>query len=92
MRMGEAIIPRDVWPQVAVYPEAADLESTLGRAIQPFVLLMDPQDTGGYLRHWVPPEMGPSRHYAYAFQWFAMGVVLAGLLAWHYRRRGFSSE
>ena len=43
------------------------------------------------LRHWVPEEMGPGRHYAYAFQWFAMGLVLAGLLAWNFRKRGFET-
>ena len=40
---------------------------------------------------WVPEEMGPGRHYAYAFQWFAMGTVLAALLAWNFRKRGLES-
>jgi cytochrome oxidase assembly protein ShyY1 len=35
--------------------------------------------------------MGPGRHFAYALQWFAMGIVLAGLLAWNYRKRGLES-
>ena len=92
VRMGDAIIPREEWPQVAVYPLTEDIEAMLEQPVQPFVLLMDPQDDGGFLRHWVPPEMGPSRHYGYAFQWFAMGTVLAGLLIWHYRRRGFAND
>ena len=92
VRMGDAIIPRPDWPQVAVFPLAADLEAMLERQVQPFVLLMDPQDDDGFLRHWVPPEMGPSRHYGYAFQWFAMGAVLAGLLVWHHRRRAFADD
>lgn len=91
MRMGDdAIADRSGWPQVGVYPTAADLEQSLGRPVQPFVLLMDPADEGGFLRHWVPPEMGPGRHYGYALQWFAMGLALAGLLIWHYRKRSFS--
>ncbi|MDJ0938133.1 MAG: SURF1 family protein [Woeseiaceae bacterium] len=90
MRMGDdAIADRSRWPQVGVYPTSADLEKSLGRPVEPFVLLMDPDDEGGFLRHWVPPEMGPSRHYGYAFQWFAMALVLAGLLVWHTRKRGF---
>ena len=28
------------------------------------------------------------RNFSYALQWFAMGVVLAGLLTWNYRKRG----
>jgi surfeit locus 1 family protein len=75
----------------AVYPELADLAKALGREVQPFVLLMDPKEELGFYRHWVPEEMGPGRHYAYALQWFAMGIVLAGLLLWNFRKRGLES-
>lgn len=86
-KMGDAIIPGSPWPQRAVYPTLEDIEASLGRDVQPFVLLLDPQDEAGFLRHWVPEEMGPGRHFAYALQWFAMAAVLAGLLIWNYRRR-----
>lgn len=88
MRMGDAILPGNSWPVLALYPTAADIEAKLGREIQPFVLLMDPDDEDGFIRHWVPEEMGPGKHFGYALQWFAMGVALSALLAWHYRRRG----
>lgn len=88
MRMGDAILPGNEWPVLALYPTVADIEAKLGRAIQPFVLLMDPEDEGGFIRHWVPEEMGPGKHFGYALQWFAMGAALTGLLAWHYRHRG----
>ena len=91
-RMGEAIPNRDDWPQVAVYPRAEDIEVSLGRSIQPFVLLLDPDDEFGFVRHWTPEEMGPSRHFGYALQWFAMAAVLAGLLIWHYRKRSFVDD
>jgi len=87
VRLGDAIVAGSTWPMLAVYPTQADLEQQLGQPVQPFVLLMDPEDDGGFLRHWVPTEMGPSKHFAYAFQWFAMGAVLTGLLVWHYRKR-----
>ena len=90
-RMGDAIIADSSWPVPAVYPELADLANALGREVQPFVLLMDPQEELGFYRHWVPEEMGPGRHYAYALQWFAMGIVLAGLLLWNFRKRGLES-
>ena len=86
-KMGDAIAPGQSWPQVAVYPTLEDLEAALGQDVQPFVLLLDPQDDLGFLRHWVPEEMGPGRHFAYALQWFAMAAVLAALLVWNYRRR-----
>ena len=86
-KMGEAITPDQAWPLRAVYPTLADLESALGRDVQPFVLLLDPQDDLGFLRHWVPEEMGPGRHFAYALQWFAIAAVLAALLVWNFRKR-----
>ena len=90
-RMGEAFADPGTWPQHAVYPTLEEVEAALGRDVQPFVLLMDPEDEFGLLRHWVPEEMGPGRHYAYAFQWFAMATVLAGLLVWNFRKRGLET-
>ena len=89
--MGEAITPGTGWPKRAVYPILDEVAQALGRDVQPFVLLLDPEDEYGFFRHWVPEEMGPGRHYAYALQWFAMGIVLAGLLVWNFRKRGFES-
>ena len=88
-RMGAPIESSSTWPVHAVYPTLDELAAYLGREVQPFVLLMEPGEGPGLLRRWAPTEMGPGRHYAYAFQWFAMAVVLAGLLAWNFRKRGF---
>jgi len=90
-RMGEAITPGSAWPRTAVYPTLDEVAAALGRDVQPFVLLLDTDDRFGYFRNWVPTEMGPARHFAYALQWFAMGIVLAGLLVWNYRKRGLES-
>jgi len=86
-RMGDAIQPGSAWPQHAVFPHLAELAAALGRDVQPFVLLMDPDDSQGFLRNWEPAEMGPAQHFAYAFQWFAMATVLGVLLIWHSRKR-----
>lgn len=90
-RMGDAFAGDLDWPRLAVYPTLDEVAAQLGEPVQPFVLLMDPEDEYGFFRHWVPEEMGPGRHYAYALQWFAMGLVLAGLLVWNYRKRGLES-
>lgn len=86
-KMGDAFGTGSPWPKHAVYPTIEDVTAELGRAVQPFVLLMEPGDELGFVRHWIPEEMGPGRHFAYALQWFAMGAVLAILLVWHSRRR-----
>lgn len=86
-KMGEAFGDGSDWPRHAVYPTREEVAVELGSEVLPFVLLMEPGDDGGFLRFWEPEEMGPGRHFAYALQWFAMGAVLALLLAWHFRRR-----
>lgn len=36
----------------------------------------------GLLRHWPRPAVDVQKHYGYAFQWFAMGALMAGLYVW----------
>lgn len=89
MKMGESFTPGDDWPKAAVYPTLEDVAAQLGEEVQPFVLLMDTEEEHGFLRHWVPTEFGPGKHFGYALQWFAMGIVLSGLLIWNYRKKRF---
>ena len=89
-KMGESFAATDDWPKHAVYPSQSDVEAVLGGPVQPFVLLLSPDEEHGFYRHWVPTEFGPGKHFGYAVQWFAMGAVLAGLLVWNYRKRRFS--
>jgi surfeit locus 1 family protein len=90
MKMGDAFGPGDAWPKGAVYPSLREVAAALGRDVQPFVLLMDQEEEHGFLRHWVPTEFGPGKHFGYALQWFAMGAVLSGLLVWNYRKKRFN--
>ena len=88
-KMGDAFEGSATWPKHAVYPSLEDVAAELGRDVQPFVLLMTPEEQHGFVRHWVPTEFGPSKHFGYAFQWFAMAAVLFGLLLWNFKRRKF---
>lgn len=90
-KMGAAIDSAAAWPKFAVYPSSEEVAAALGAPVQSFVLLMDYEEQYGFLRQWVPSEFGPGKHFAYAFQWFAMGVVLAALLTWNYRKKRFQS-
>jgi surfeit locus 1 family protein len=89
MKMGDSFTPGQDWPRTAVYPSSVDVAAQLGRDVQPFVLLMDHEEEHGFYRHWVPTEFGPGKHFGYALQWFAMGIVLSGLLIWNYRKKRF---
>jgi len=75
------------WPRIAVYPSADEVAEVLDRDVLPWVLLLTPDDERGYLRDWRPEESGPSTHYGYAFQWFAMAAAAIAIAAWHYGRR-----
>ncbi len=90
-KMGNAISADEPWPRHAVYPSSEEISAALGREIQPFVLLMDHNQSNGFLRQWVPSEFGPGKHFGYALQWFAMGAVLSGLLIWNYRKKRFDT-
>lgn len=90
MKMGAAFEPGQTWPKVAVYPSSEEAAAEIGRAVQDFVLLMDAEETNGFVREWAPTEIGPGRHFGYALQWFAMSAVLSALLIWNHRKRRFS--
>lgn len=89
--MGEAVEPGSAWPRTAVYPDYAEVAAALGRAVQPFVLLLDREDPYGFRREWAPARFGPGKHFGYALQWFAMAAVLAGLLVWNHRKKRFGT-
>jgi surfeit locus 1 family protein len=87
LRPGEAFVD-DAWPRLATFPTPAEIASALGRDLLPFVLLADPDPDAGMLRHWAPEGIGPGRHLAYAFQWFALAAtVVAVFVVLHLRRR-----
>ena len=90
MKMGAAFEPGQAWPKIAVYPSSEEVAAEIDRDVQDFVLLMDAEEPGGFLRDWSPTEIGPSRHFGYALQWFAMGAVLSALVIWNHRKRRFS--
>ncbi len=90
-KMGDAIATKQQWPMHAVYPSGEEVSGALGRDIQPFVLLMEHDESNGFLRHWVPSEFGPGKHFGYALQWFAMGAVLLALLVWNYHKKRFNT-
>lgn len=87
LRPGEAFVDDD-WPRLATFPTPAEIASALGRDVLPFVLLADPGSQAGLLRHWEPEGIGPVRHMAYAFQWFALAAtVVAVFVVLQVRRR-----
>lgn len=82
LRVGPAAAPgAQAWPRVLLFPTVADLESTLGHAVEPRIVLLDAAAPDGYERQWRPSlGFGPERHLGYAVQWFAFALVALTLL------------
>ena len=77
LRLGPAAAPGAAgWPRVLLFPTVADLESALGLALEPRIVLLDADLPDGYERIWRPSlGFGPERHLGYALQWFAFAAV-----------------
>jgi cytochrome oxidase assembly protein ShyY1 len=61
-------------------------------SVQPFVLRQDSPLDDRLVRAWDPPDFGIDRHYAYAFQWFALAATLFVFYAvTQFRRKRTSS-
>ncbi len=67
------------WPRLAVYPTADELTRWLGEEVDARMLLLAPDEPGGYTRVWRPATIPPSRHVGYAVQWYALAVALVVL-------------
>lgn len=54
-----------------------------GLALLPLSILQaDGSVADGLLRKWPPPALDTSKHYGYAFQWWAMSALITGLYVW----------
>jgi len=85
-RPGPAFAQHTEWPRVGVWPTVAETAAELEQDVLPYVLLLDPEQEGGYLRSWNAQLAGPSMHYGYAFQWFVMAIAILAVLAWNVRK------
>lgn len=55
----------------------------IGIALRPVVLQQQASDADdGLQRQWPAPAVDIHKHYGYAFQWFALAVLLIGLYVW----------
>ena len=68
------------WPRVTSFPTMTQLSTALGQPLGPRVILLDPQDTDGYVRDWRPPGIPAMQNFAYAFEWWCFAV--AAVVIW----------
>lgn len=79
LRLGGDTMPAG-WPKALLYPRHDTLAPLYPGLIEP-VLLLDPDQSEGFVRDW-RPDVGfpPARHLGYAFQWLALAVAV--LIVW----------
>jgi surfeit locus 1 family protein len=65
------------WPKRTSFPDAAQLGAALGSPVENGQLLLAASEPKGYRRDWHPGATGfpPSRHIAYALQWWSFGAL-----------------
>ena len=67
------------WPRRIQYIDYDEISLRFGQTLQPFTLRLSNDEVNGYRRDWQNTLMPASKHYAYAFQWFALAAAVFGL-------------
>jgi cytochrome oxidase assembly protein ShyY1 len=75
---------------VAAFPSRDDIARLLRESswAGTDLLLLDPGEPDGFVRHWSAPGFPPMRHIAYAVQWFALALTLLVIYVVTNLRRG----
>jgi surfeit locus 1 family protein len=68
--------PRQGWPYRIQRIQLERLAQELGYPLLPVVLLLDGEQSDGFVRDWHPLAFGPERNVGYAFQWFGLALAL----------------
>ena len=74
------------WPRRIQFIDYQQLGQRLQLELQPFTLRLSVDAPHGYRRDWAESQMSASKHYGYAFQWFAMAIAVL-VLWWIYSIR-----
>jgi surfeit locus 1 family protein len=67
--------PEKGWPRRMLYPTRAEIVAALGIDVPDYQFLLAPEQPDGYKRNWQASKFGPTKHYGYAFQWFAFAAL-----------------
>lgn len=62
--------------------DVAAFSAEIGQPLLMVSLLQTGPASEGLLRDWAAPAVGVDKHYGYAFQWFGLCALVAGLYVW----------
>ena len=88
LRLGGNPLPRQkTWPKQSIYLDVGEVSADLGRTLDARILLLAPEQGSGFVREWRPDVFPPERHRAYAFTWFTLASIVAGVfVGMHWRK------
>ena len=95
IQMGTKAALAPPYPVVASFPSRGEVANLLGEsswAAAAEMVLLDPGEPDGYVRHWAAPGFPPMRHIGYAVQWFALAFTLAVIYVATNLRRGSAAQ
>jgi surfeit locus 1 family protein len=73
--MGDTLVENDQWPVRVQQLDADAIRTATQLPIQPYVVLLSESAELGWPRQWQPQVMKPTKHRAYAFQWFSLAIA-----------------
>jgi len=79
IQLGSRLRLTPPYPVVASFPTHDEIAALLQEhqwASAADLILLDPDESDGYVRHWSPPGFPPMRHIGYAVQWFGLSAAL----------------
>lgn len=91
---GNALAQQKQWPKTSIYLDLDQVAADLHATLYPRVLALDPDPSAIYVRvHSLDlSSMPPSRHRAYAFQWFTFAIAAVVIFVVLHRKRRRSGK
>lgn len=88
LRMGGNALPRQTaWPKESIYLDVSEIAADAGRSLDAKILKLAPDPASGFVREWRPDVFPPERHRGYAFTWFTLAAIVAGVfVGMHWRK------
>jgi surfeit locus 1 family protein len=91
--LGKNIMDANVKPWVMQKIDIDELRKLTKHDFYPFMLRLDPEESYGFVRDWAISVTLPERHLLYAFQWFALAIiVLVGYCVFIYSERSNNDD
>jgi len=64
------------WPKLIMRVDPSALSQALHQPLLPYVVLLDRDQSYGFIRDWAPPNLWAARSLGYCFQWLAMALTV----------------